>query len=106
MKQYADTLNSPDFQQIILAELAEIKQRLDSKPTPETSIGKLLQPKEVCQNYGIARNTLEKFFTSGLLTPLRLSPDSRKLYVAESQLNEIFKSQIPSKVSVKNKSVM
>lgn len=85
----------PNFQQKILAELLEIKRRLDEKYSrSEQSIGRLLQPKEVCTTYGIARNTLEKFFQTGLLTPLRLSPDSRKIYVAESQLNKIFKSQI------------
>lgn len=94
MMQHASTPNSPDFLQKILAEITEIKQRLDNTSSTEQSIGKLLQPKEVCQNYGIARNTLEKFFQAGLLTPLRLSPDSRKIYVAESQLNQIFKSQI------------
>lgn len=85
----------PHLQQTILAELLEIKRRLDEKYSrSEQSIGRLLQPKEVCTNYGIARNTLEKFFQAGLLTPLRLSPESRKIYVAESQLTQIFKSQI------------
>lgn len=95
MMQHAKAQNPPNFEQKILAELASIKQKLDEKNSQsEQSIGKLLQPKEVCSLYGIARNTLEKFFQTGLLTPLRLSPDSRKLYVAESQLNQIFKSQI------------
>jgi hypothetical protein len=94
MKSLSLSPQDPNFQQIILAELAEIKRRLDVHASTEQSIGKLLQPKEVCQNYGIARNTLEKFFNTGLLTPLRLSPESRKIYVAESQLNQIFKSQI------------
>ena len=87
----------PNFQRRILAELLEIKRRLDekhSRSVPEQSIGRLLPPKEVCLIYGIARNTLEKFFNTGLLTPLRLSPESRKIYVAESQLNKIFQSQI------------
>ena len=94
MKSLSLSLQDPNFLQKILAELTGIKQRLDTTSSVEQSIGKLLQPKEVCQNYGIARNTLEKFFNTGLLTPLRLSPESRKIYVAESQLNQIFKSQI------------
>ena len=70
MMQQIQAQKTPNFEQKILAELAAIKQRLDE------------------------RNTLEKFFQSGLLTPLRLSPQSRKIYVAESQLNQIFKSQV------------
>ena len=91
--------NSTNFEQLILAELAEIKQKLDNKttPIPEQSIDRYYQPKEVCNIYGITRNTLEKFFKADLLTPLRLSPDSRKIYIAESQMKEIFKSQLSNK---------
>ena len=95
MMQQIQAQKTPNFEQKILAELAAIKQRLDERNTQsEESIGKLIQPKEICERYDIARNTLEKFFQSGLLTPLRLSPESRKIYVAESQLNQIFKSQV------------
>lgn len=96
MKHNIPSSESSDFFGKILAELAEIKRRLDAKgPILSQPLDKYYQPKELMDIYGISRNTLEKFFQADLLTPLRLSPDSRKIYVAESQMLAIFKSQLP-----------
>lgn len=95
MKHNLSSPENPDFFGRILTELAEIRCKLDAnKPAPQT-LDKYYQPKELMEIYGITRNTLEKFFQADLLTPLRLSPDSRKIYVAESQMLAIFKSQLP-----------
>ena len=96
MKDTFHSPENPDFFGKILTELAEIKKKLDSqRAIPQQSLERYYQPKELMEIYGITRNTLEKFFQADLLTPLRLSPDSRKIYVAESQMLAIFKSQLP-----------
>lgn len=95
MKHNVHPPENPDFFGRILSELADIRRKLDAnKPNPQ-SLDKYYQPKELMEIYGITRNTLEKFFQADLLTPLRISPDSRKIYVAESQMLAIFKSQLP-----------
>ena len=95
MKHNVPSPENPDFFGKILAELAEIKRKLDAHRPNLQSLEKYYQPKELMEIYGITRNTLEKFFQADLLTPLRLSPNSRKIYVAESQMLAIFKSQLP-----------
>lgn len=96
MKKHVYSPENPDFFGKILAELAEIKRKLDAqRPIPQQALERYYQPKELMEIYGITRNTLEKFFQADLLTPLRISPDSRKIYVAESQMLAIFKSQLP-----------
>jgi hypothetical protein len=95
MAEYTHTLQSQNFEQIILKKLEEIEKRLDAKNPPIEPSERYLQPKELCAVYGITRNTLEKFFQAGLLTPLRFSPTSRKIYVAESQIKQVLKSKLP-----------
>lgn len=90
----------PNFEERILTELAEIKQRLDKNtPSPGQSSDRYFLPKEVCTTYGINRQTLEKFFKAELLTPLRFAPKSRKIYIAESEIKLIFKSQLPNRLN-------
>jgi DNA-binding transcriptional MerR regulator len=95
MVEQIRTPQSQSFEQIILKKLDEIEKRLDAKTPPAEPLERYFQPKELCTVYGITRNTLEKFFQVGLLTPLRFSPTSRKIYVAESQIKQVLKSKLP-----------
>lgn len=89
------TSQSQNFEQIILKKLDEIEKRLNAKNPSLEPLERYFQPKELCAVYGITRNTLEKFFQADLLTPLRFTPTSRKIYVAESQVKQVLKSKLP-----------
>lgn len=78
MVEQIRTPQSQSFEQIILKKLDEIEKRLDAKTPPAEPLERYFQPKELCTVYGITRNTLEKFFQVGLLTPLRFSPPVAK----------------------------
>jgi hypothetical protein len=95
MTEQNRTPQSQNFEQIILKKLDEIEKRLDAKNPPSEPLERYFQPKELCAVYGITRNTLEKFFQADLLTPLRFTPTSRKIYVAESQVKQVLKSKLP-----------
>lgn len=100
MEAYAHPTESPNFAEKILTELAEIKRRLDTNTSPPGQLSdRYFQPKEVCATYGINRQTLEKFFKANLLTPLRFDPKGRKIYIAESEIKLIFKSQLPNRLN-------
>ena len=60
-------------------------------------IGRIYPTKEICDEFDINPQTLKKFFIAELLTPLRFSPTSRKIYVAESEIKKIFKNQLPNR---------
>ena len=86
--------NNPNEMRI-LAALDEIKLLLISTPfaPPVTRIEtKVVRtPKYVCQTYDISRNTLERYFRNGWLTKISISPESSKIYIAESELLKVFK---------------
>lgn len=94
MVQHIHTSETQSFEQIILKKLDEIEKRLNAQNPITEPLERYLQPKEFCAVYGITRNTLEKFFHTNLLTPLRFSPTSRKIYVAESQVKQVLKSKL------------
>ena len=95
MVEKTSTPKSQNFEQIILKKLDEIEKRLDAKNLSPEPLERYFHPKELCLVYGITRNTLEKLFRSNLLTPLRLTPTSSKIYVAESQVRQVLKSKLP-----------
>lgn len=78
----------------IFDELAEIKRLLIGnsaalQPQPESD-SKMRTPKYVCVKYDISRTTLEKYFRNGWLTKISISPESSKVYIAESELLRVF----------------
>lgn len=80
----------------IFDELAEIKRLLTGnsaniQPQSESD-SKLRTPKFVCKKYDISRTTLEKYFRNGWLTKISISPESSKVYIAESELLKVFNS--------------
>lgn len=80
----------------IFDELAEIKRLLTGNSAnlrpPSESDSKLRTPKFVCEKYDISRTTLEKYFRNGWLTKISISPESSKVYIAESELLKVFNS--------------
>ena len=82
------------FERFVMERLTAIEKNTiaGSKPPEPTPLEKLLQPKQICEMYGITRATLEKFFKMDLLTQVRFTAESRKVYVRESQLREVFKT--------------
>ena len=82
----------------IFAELAEIKRLLTgncANPQPQLeSNSNMRSPKFVCQKYDISRTTLEKYFRNKWLTKISLSPESSKVYIAESELLRVFSTSL------------
>lgn len=81
----------------IFAELAEIKLLLTGKiashqSKSDASNSIVRTPKFVCEKYDISRGTLDRYFALGLLTKISLSPESSKVYIAESELLKFFNS--------------
>lgn len=83
---------------LIFAELAEIKKLLTGnsatsqpRPNSDSTNSTVRTPKFVCEKYGISRTTLEKYFRNKWLTKISISPESSKIYIAESELLKVFK---------------
>ena len=78
----------------IFAELAEIKKLLIGNSTimKQEANTKVRTPKFVCEKYDLSRTTLDRYFALGFLTKISLSPESSKVYIAESELINFFNS--------------
>lgn len=87
----APTPNTP-FEAYVLAQLHAIQGLKAPIPTlvPST-LEKHYKVEEVCKILDVHRNTLEKYFKVGLLTKLRATPNSNKIYVAESEVKALLK---------------
>lgn len=85
----------------IFAELAEIKRLLtgnsaasQSQSNSDSTNSTVRTPKFVCEKYDISRTTLEKYFRNKWLTKISLSPESSKVYIAESELLRVFSTSL------------
>lgn len=78
--------NQPDFNQVILKELAEIKKLLGTTPKTSTP-NEFLRPKEVCSIFGISRTKFDNLKRSGIFPVKKIGKD---VIVLRSDLDKFF----------------
>lgn len=78
--------NQPDFNQIVLKELSEIKKLLGSTPKITTP-NEFLRPKEVCSIFGISRTKFDNLKRGGVFPFKKIGKD---VVILRSDLEKFF----------------
>lgn len=80
--------NQPDFNQLILKELADIKKLLGTAPKT-TTLNEFLRPKEVCSIFSISRTKFDNLKRGGVFPFKKIGKD---VVVLRSDLDKFFSS--------------
>jgi hypothetical protein len=78
--------NQPEFTQIILKELAEIKQLIGTTPKTNTP-NEYLRPKEVCSLFGISRTKFDNLKRGGVFPYKKIGKD---VFILRNDLEKFF----------------
>lgn len=78
--------NQPNFNQLILKELADIKKLLSTTPKTATT-NEFLRPKDVCEIFGISRTKFDNLKRGGVVPFRKIGKD---VVVLRSDLDKFF----------------